>query len=237
MTETTREILGKPGDGVPPYVPFSTFRNFLEKISLRVPSRIDQSVMPRTSRAIRFQLAAALRYLGLVTSDGSRTETLMRLAKARGDERRRIFGEIVRAAYPYLFGPFDLATCTTSQIHQEFKRRASGSTVRKCVAFFVAACRDAGVEISPHIKPFGGTGPGVQKSATSSSDELFSAIPSLERPERADVSAVQDIADWRVSLVLKFPQFDPAWSEEIKSKWFDHFGKLMEYVVDGPKHS
>jgi hypothetical protein len=221
--------------GVPPYVPFSTFRNFLDGISAKPPSRIDQSVMPRSSRAIRFQLAAALRYMGLVSSDGSRTETLVGLAKAREEKRKEVLGDIVRAAYPYLFRDFDLATCTTSQIGQEFKRRgASGTTVRKCVAFFVAACREAGIDVSPHIKPFWGAGVGVQSSPNSPEmTEPFTGSPNLGIP--AHGSTGQDPQDWRTSLLTKFPNFDPAWPDGIKAKWFEDFGKLMEYIAGGPK--
>lgn len=239
MIEGTRETSGKEGCGVPPYVPFSTFRNFLDRISARVPSRIDHSVMPRTSRAIRFQLAAALRYMGLVSSGGSATETLVRLARSRGDERRQALGDVIRAAYPYLFGDFDLANCTTAQIGQEFRRRgASGDTVRKCVAFFIAACRASGVDVSPHVKPFWGAQAGGQRSANSSEmAEPLVESPNFGTPQQEDASTARAPADWRASLLLKFPNFDPAWSDEIKSKWFDDFGKLMEYITDRSKRS
>jgi hypothetical protein len=29
-------------------------------------------------------------------------------------------------------------------------------------------------------------------------------------------------------LLSKFPSFDPAWPDEVKTKWFEGFNKLME---------
>ncbi len=237
MIEGARKKSGNQGVGVAPYVPFSTFRNFLDRISVRVPSRIDHSVMPRTSRVMRFQLAAALRYMGLVSRDGSATETLVRLAKARGEERRQALAEVIRAAYPYLFGDFDLANCTTAQMSQEFRRSgASGDTIRKCVAFFIAACREAGVDVSPHIKPFWRAEAGGQRSANSSeiADSLIEN-PNFGSPQQEDALTVKAPSDWRASLLLKFPNLDPTWSDEIKSKWFDDFSKLIEYIADKSK--
>jgi hypothetical protein len=37
--------------------------------------------------------------------------------------------------------------------------------------------------------------------------------------------------DWRKALIEKFPNFDPAWSNEIKAQWFSiGFGNLKEVV-------
>ena len=33
-------------------------------------------------------------------------------------------------------------------------------------------------------------------------------------------------------LLEKFPAFDPGWTEEIKSKWFDDFRELMKISTD-----
>ena len=235
MTHGMPEVSTKGRPRIPPYAPYSTFRNFLDKISRSVPAQIDHSVMPRTSRAIRFQLAAGLRYMGLVGNNGSRTETLLRLSKAQGPDRKRILGDVIRAAYPYLFADFDLGSCTTTQLGQEFARRgASGDTVRKCVAFFVAACKEAGIEVSPHIRPF-------SEPETVGHRPANPPRPGAGQADEANVgggnwegggSNASTASDWRVSLLLKFPSFDPEWSDEVKAKWFDDFKKLMDLVRD-----
>jgi hypothetical protein len=231
------QALGTPKDkagAIPPYVPFRTFQAFLDKVSRRVPNHIDHGVMPRTSKAIRSQLAAALRYLGLAVADGSRTDSLSSLAKAQGEQRKKILAEIVMAAYPYLFAAFPLQSCSTTELANEFRRRgASGDTVRKCAAFFTAACREAGIEVSPHIKPFWGGEGGGQRSAGASEPAWShpgNKHPGGRRPGQHPTDGPPP--DWHVSLLLKFPSFDPAWSDEIKSKWFDDFKKLVELASE-----
>jgi hypothetical protein len=32
---------------------------------------------------------------------------------------------------------------------------------------------------------------------------------------------------WEQMLLSKFPSFDPSWPDEVKSKWFDGFHRLM----------
>jgi len=34
--------------------------------------------------------------------------------------------------------------------------------------------------------------------------------------------------DWAEMLLAKFPQFDPAWTDDVKLKWFDAFDRLMK---------
>lgn len=37
-----------------------------------------------------------------------------------------------------------------------------------------------------------------------------------------------NIDAWAEQLLTKFPQFDPAWSDDVKLKWFDAFDRLMK---------
>jgi len=36
-------------------------------------------------------------------------------------------------------------------------------------------------------------------------------------------------------LLSKFPTFDPAWPDDVKSKWFNAFDKLMKTKPEGMK--
>jgi len=33
---------------------------------------------------------------------------------------------------------------------------------------------------------------------------------------------------WQQMLLAKFPNFDPAWPDEVKEKWFTAFNELMQ---------
>ena len=37
-----------------------------------------------------------------------------------------------------------------------------------------------------------------------------------------------ELAAWAEMLLAKFPEFDPAWTDDVKAKWFDAFDRLMK---------
>jgi hypothetical protein len=54
-------------------------------------------------------------------------------------------------------GGFKLQSATTQHAEELFQRTgASGETVRRCIAFFMAMARAAGIPVSPYIKPHRG---------------------------------------------------------------------------------
>jgi hypothetical protein len=223
------EISISKDGGVPPYVPFGTFRNFLGKMTMRPPSRIDDSVMPATSRVLRLQLYAALRYLNLVSSEGAPTDRLKRLIRSQGAERKAVLRDTLKQAYGFLFSGFPLANCTSDELEQEFRKKgASGDTLRKCVAFFVGACREAGIETSAYIKPFRRCRlltrkpPETKLGADSPDEDLKLTTGDLQgRSPDGNSSSDTDL------LLQKFPNFDPKWPDELKSKWFDGLQSLL----------
>jgi hypothetical protein len=228
-TQEAESIQSKRGPAVPPYVPYRTMKTFVESLKIAMPSRIDRSVMPSMSGAVQSQLNAALKYLGLVSDKGLPAEALVKLANSEGLERQKALREIVKAGYSFLFVGFDLQRATTRQLEEEFgKVGAGGQTVRKCIAFFMAIAKDADIALSPHIKPFQGT------SRSPRSRRTASGVNGSGNP---DESGGQPLAEGNVSwsqlLLSKFPSFDPAWPDDVKTKWFDAFEKLMKQGQGG----
>ena len=52
--------------------------------------------------------------------------------------------------------------------------------------------------------------------------------PEARADKGKDNSARHVDANWAEQLLAKFPQFDPAWPDDVKSKWFDAFDRLMK---------
>jgi len=210
---------------VPPYLSFKTFNAFIQGLKVGIPTRIDRTVINSMSGAVQAQLMSALRYLGLVSQHAVTNEKLATLVNSEGPERERVLSGILRDGYPFLFADFDLQRATTGQLEEAFRKvGASGETIRKCVAFFLAAAKAAGIAVSPHIKTSGvSRNPSKPKKAASTdgSDLRNSAEGPLAPP-------IPPMASWSQMLLAKFPSFDPAWPDEVKAKWFESFDRLMK---------
>jgi len=113
--------------------------------------------MSHKSGTVQSQLLLALHYLGLVKASGHPTERLSRLVNAEGAERTAVVREMIQSSYDFAFDrSFGLETATSNQAQEVFEKTgASGETVRRCIAFFLAAAKDGGIPVSPYIKPHG----------------------------------------------------------------------------------
>lgn len=141
---------------LPPYVSFRTFRTFLDGLAAQgLPSRIDRSVLAHKSGTIQSQLLLSLQYLGFIRNGGFPTDRLERLLRAEGAERRKILREAIRESYAFLFdGSIRLESATSRQMEELFQKEgAGGETVRRGISFFIRLAREAGLKVSPYIRP------------------------------------------------------------------------------------
>jgi hypothetical protein len=211
---------------IPPYVPYKTLGNFLDGIkATNMPSRIDRSVMPSMSGSLQGQLTSALRYLELVTPNGVPTERLVKIVNAEGAEKQKALRELIISAYPFLFKNFDLERATTKQLEEQFASAgANGATVRKCMAFFMGAAKAADIKLSPHLKPFksvvrnGRNRRTVASGTPAPTNGVYQSVPQHDPGH----------ATWEQLLLSKFPNFDPGWPDDVKTKWFAAFDQLMK---------
>ncbi len=212
----------------PPYLSYKTFLNFLERLKVQgVPMRIDRSVVGSFSGAIQRQLFSALQYLGLMSEGGIPAENLKKLINA-DKEKPAVLKEIITSAYPFLFGEKDnLGIMTSKMLQEKFEDTGTtGETSRKSIKFFLMVAKDAGIELSQYISkpkdraPRSNSSPKPKKQK----DEPHSA----EFIDGNNPPPAQGFPDrWKL-LLEKFPIFDPAWPDDIKSKWLDGFNWLKE---------
>ncbi len=214
---------------VPPYVPYRTFRNFLDILKEGIPARIDRSVWgPRFSGGSGTQLMTALRVLRLIDQEGRPDPALEHLVLAEGDSRREALRRALEGFYVPVFR-LDLARATRSQFHEAFRAFGTREGVTaKCEAFFVRAAQDAGVELSPYIlsrrhgarprpvsaPPRGRPQPEPRQAWATAPPVAVAA--SAPRPSVAEM------------VLAKYPDFDPAWAPEVQAKWIEGMQKLYE---------
>ena len=92
------------------------------------------------------------------------------MAKAEGEERKKIWKEIFDRAFAPIIGDLDLPTATLGMLHEKFAEQGlTGETIRKCHSFYAAAAEDAGIVLPPQLKANtrgGGGGPRKQRKKT-----------------------------------------------------------------------
>src|ERR1700722_5664741 len=91
---------------LPPYIPFKTFANFLQKLKDTVlPPRIDSSLLRSYPGSVARQLKGTLKYLGLIDETGNTQNNLTDLIKAYGTPQwKDQFGEFLSGAYTGIIG-------------------------------------------------------------------------------------------------------------------------------------
>lgn len=139
----------------PPYVSYPTTRSFIKGLGeTTFPSRIDKSVMSNYSGSVIYALLPALTWLGLINPQGIPDDKLKKLAKADDDEFKSLLRDIVEDKYTFLFNDgLDLSNASSDQVVEAFKTQdVSGSTVPRCISFFLGIAKDAGITVSPHVK-------------------------------------------------------------------------------------
>lgn len=224
----------KDQKSVPPYVSYKTFINFLDNLkSQAIPTRLDRSVkiFESMSWANQNQLKSALRYLNLITEDADITTVLENLVHSEGIKREEALKNILIPAYPFIFeNGLDLERATHRQLEERFDQTgATRDTLRKCIAFFLKAAKGAGIKLSPHFKKV------RSQQTTTKPRRKEAAIPKTKSISSKEEKTVQENTSpqsgddsWENILLSKFPSFDPAWPDDVKSKWFDDFKALME---------
>jgi hypothetical protein len=132
------------------FVRFNSTVNQLKE-SGQIPAQFDRYYFGNQSGSITAQVRGALKFFGLVDEQYRPTGQLRELAVADDDERRRIYGELVRAKYADALALGE--NSTFGQLADVFRQRGlTGATIEKAITFFLAMCEAAGIEVSPFFK-------------------------------------------------------------------------------------
>lgn len=214
---------------LPPYVSYRTFRNFIDGLQMGMPSRIDRSYWgERYSGSTGTQLMTSLRFLELIDANGTPQLRLRQLVSAKGAQRTEILKQIVHSTFDFVSDrTIDPQVATYAQLEEAFFKtyQVTGDVARKCIKFFINLESDAGVTLSPYIMRRSKT----IRTSTSRKSIRKSATAGTNRNELppATANGIASQTTWQEKVLEKFPTFDPAWSDEVKLKWFDAFNTLL----------
>ena len=214
----------------PAYVPYATFISALDALKRDgVPGtgKIDKTLWDTQSGAIQGQLLIALRFLGLIDEHNRVLPPLPLLVNATADERKPILRKLVESAYAKLVA-LDLNTISQGQLDSALREfNIGGSTLVRAARFFVKACQETGIPISSRVSgkvpsPVGAPSP--QRKRKPSNGNRRTVEP-LNDPSASSGGPTKA---WEEKLLDKFPPFDPAWPDALKTQWFDGFERLMK---------
>ncbi len=132
------------------YVPFKTFLTAIELLGHGVPTRIDRTVWPSYSGAIRGQLLAAFRFLGLTDEGGTPTPDLHKLVEDKVD-RKAILRKLLERSYPDLIA-LDLTKASAGTLDAAIRKHGfTGATHGKVTSFFLQAAKFSELPLSSYI--------------------------------------------------------------------------------------
>jgi hypothetical protein len=240
----------------PPYVTYATWARVLDDVKVRKPTLLDMSYFHDLglSDSTGVTVRAALWFLGLLEGDGMPTERFAELVSAEGDARRTVVRELVDEAYGPIVGEMDLEHATMGHLQDCFKRvGAEGNVGHKCVTFFLALAKDAGMVLSPNLltksrvgapqrREMGGAGvsrgaSSVQRSRSArrsmgaGAGHLASKLPAFDPgwPKEVRDEWLEHHRTLQISMALleKFPSMNAEWSDEVKVKWFDCWKEIL----------
>jgi hypothetical protein len=228
------DAMGAKGRGTtPPYIPYQTFKTFLQDLEEHgIPGRVDNTALKRFSGGVARQLKTALRFLHLIDGDDHPTDDLSALSGAfGGDGWPAALAELLRVRYSPVMSQIELAQATPGQLREAFKDGfgASGNedVLRKSELFFLQAAQEAELPISKRVSVVtrrrSGASNGRRRGARKAADPRSRERLDVRRPNGTEAPE----QSFRNQLLEKFPTFDPAWPDELKTKWFDGFKTLM----------
>ncbi len=229
--EATRDLL-------PPYPPYSAWRQLLQELRSDVPARIDQSYLKlhKYNQSTVSMLQNALRFLQLIDQQDAPTPELRSLVKSEGEEYQTQLRQLLGQSYGPLISGIDLSNITPDLLREQFQALgARGDVARKCGSFFVALAKDSGLRISPHLR-LRQRQPGGQTTSQRPSKPKRSAPSQPQRqalkPIAEPVASNKAPDNSAISLILdKFPAFDPNWDQETVERWRDSMEALLKTAL------
>jgi hypothetical protein len=222
MAESTKKA-------VPPYATYKSFFNFINGLRENgTPKHITKSMLPGSNSG-KASMSATLSVLGLVNDKDEPTPEMRQLADKSVDYSSKL-KEILEKNHPFFVdGEVDLADTTTDKVTEKFKELgAGGSTVTKCVAFLLAAAKDASIAVSRYVKPPTPPSRSVKKKVVvnrvneeDADDDNDNDQPNdLEGKERIVIS-VHGMDDW----IIYVP-------EGLTTAQWKHGLKMAKFILD-----
>lgn len=138
---------------LPPYTTYGSFVNLINNLRQHgTPDHITNSVL-MGSNSGKAMMRQSLKSLNLIDENEAPTEKFKQLVDSE-EQYPLILRDLLTETYSFLFdGSIDISSTTTEKVAEKFKAAgASGSTISKCMAFFLRAAKEADINVSSRVK-------------------------------------------------------------------------------------
>jgi hypothetical protein len=193
----------------PPYAPYRSWKNLLEKLKRErpLPRQLDSSFWTRLkfSGALIGVLKPTMVKLGLLTTDMEPTSMLDELLDASGPREPIVYSRLMDQAYPDYYDHLELDRMTDGELTQYFVSiGASGETGQKARTFFLGLAKDAEKTLSNRVstRTRRATSPARQVTPRQRRPQTESREPSLSRGHPTSTILHEDAAPAQNSLML-----------------------------------
>jgi hypothetical protein len=221
--------MAEPQKWVPPYISFTTLLNLLDRMrdDDGAPPQIDKSYLKGMSGGYQSQVLASMKAVGLIDKDGKVQDSLTELVAAKDrDARVPLIAAMLQQFYPE---PVRLGTikATQGQLADAFKEWGiGGDTLRKAIAFYLAAAKYADVKVSslfhvPSVAPSEGRKPPKKRTDGKLADKGDEPDgPDLKPPlSRPDQSWQQQIEPVVLEWLKRIPAKGQPWPKADRTTW------------------
>jgi hypothetical protein len=221
----------------PPYVPFGTFKSFIEGFrDVGLPDVIDRSLMQKLSGTVQSMLASALRSMGFIDAQSRPTERFRKYISGQVAEQREAIGDGLKECYSAVFahstppqkmtqGQFDKA------LRDEYDFVAS--TLDKAASFFLAACTEAGLEVSQHLAKRRATATRKRKEKAERVEKYDPAMAEDQNKNANAGSSNPKVAD--LSKPLPYQLLDLLKERDFAEEYKPAVWQLVQYLMEREK--
>ena len=171
----------------PPYGSPLSFKKFFELVQAQKPDKVDSEFLKinGVGAGNEAKVLLGLRFLGLITENGTPTEKLASL-RVVGDDFKKNLAAIVTAAYADLMSKVVLERAKPENLinYLVTKYGMAGSLARNAAKVFVSLCNESGITVSEELN----------KWETTSRDAKSRPKPKKgdEKPRNAKTAHTQD---------------------------------------------
>ncbi len=223
----------------PPYMSWATFEGILDQLAaVGIPDQIDRSVLASRSGGDQSQFLRAARAFGLIDANDAPTDRLRALV-GQAERRPAIYKQILQENYADVIA---LGTgATQQQLTDQFREFGiEGDTVRKAIAFYLSAARQAEIPLSPRFKT---TRPGAGGRRAVRRTTRKVTPPPGDNGGRGDdrgQDPYEGLHPAIVTLVQSLPTFDedgakPEFPSAERKAWFAYAQATFNLIYTRPE--